>query len=98
MKNGGEKMDFTQEEREQFFTDIREGIRRGIPVEIRDAIAESRRAAPHQYLVKVNRLNSLGQRLRHGLRQAEGKRSIGLTELWVNPRLTLGRGLTLASM
>lgn len=39
-------MDFTQEEREQFFTDIREGIRRGIPVEIRDAIAESRRAAP----------------------------------------------------
>lgn len=39
-------MNFSQAEREQFFTDIREGVRRGIPVEIREAIAESRRVAP----------------------------------------------------
>ena len=39
-------MEITQEEREQFFIDVREGIRRGIPVEIREAIAESRRVAP----------------------------------------------------
>lgn len=39
-------MEITQEQAEQFFIDIREGIRRGMSVEMREAIAESRRAAP----------------------------------------------------
>lgn len=39
-------MNFTQEERNQFFIDIQEGIRRGIPAEVRDAIAEGRRVEP----------------------------------------------------
>ena len=39
-------MEITQAEANQFFIDIREGIRRGMSVEMREAIAESRRVAP----------------------------------------------------
>lgn len=48
-------MEITQADINQFFIDIREGIRSGVPVEIREAIEAGRRVAPQPVISESER-------------------------------------------